>query len=125
MPALDCKPRSSRMKTTTHVIREKNVCKSKAVKSGKLRSKKIFTLIAALVLIFAYITLHASITKTGFDKSDLEKKIDLARIENQRLRIQWNRLSSPARVDVAAQNMGMVYATKREHLTNARTVAKL
>lgn len=124
MPALDYKPQSSRINKTP-IIGQKKAYKSKAVKSGKARSKKIFTLIAALALIFCYITLHATITKTGFDKSALEKKIDQARIENQRLRIQWNRLSSPSRIDYAAQNLGMVYASKREHLTNARTVAKL
>lgn len=63
--------------------------------------------LAALVAL-ALVYLHVACLDTGHRILALEKELEALRAENEQLQLQALRLSSPARVEREAKNLGMV-----------------
>ena len=81
-------------------------------------------LLAAIVSVYAYVAVYASMTATSFDRSRMCSELKLEKIKNERLRIDYARRLSPASAMATGQNIGMVYAKEYDYLSKPNTVAR-
>ncbi len=72
--------------------------------------------ILVLALLFGYVSVYAKLTIAGFNRSKLLSDCKQARLTNQRLQVEYNRLCSPKKVDALAEKLGMVRATEYDYV---------
>lgn len=77
----------------------------------------------ALLLVFVHVSLYAMMTAISFERDKLSNQYRLEKIENERLRVEYVRRTSPAYVIAWAQSAGMVYSKDFEYLERSKTVA--
>lgn len=104
-----------------------SVRRARYVRRPKTRLRKnarFVALFAALVGVFCYVALYASLTATSFDRSRLADELRIEKIRNERLRVERDRRISPSYAMVAAQKAGMVYAAHYDYLGKSNTMAR-
>ena len=72
---------------------------------------------------FCYVGLYASVTALCYTRNRTAKLCRQQKIQNERLRLELIRRSSPEYIVFAAQKAGMVYATHYDYLRKPATVA--
>lgn len=86
--------------------------------------KPLYMLIAAgLLFVFVHVGLYAIMTAVSFERDRLSNQYRLEKIENERLKVEYIRRTSPAYVIAWAQAAGMVYSKDFEYLERSSTVA--
>lgn len=93
------------------------------VRSRASNIMRAFTLAIGLAFLFGYASVYANLAKTGYTRSELSAMCRRQRIENERLRVELVRRSSPNFVVAAAKQSGMIPATQYDYLNKSRTVA--
>lgn len=78
---------------------------------------------AALLSLFGYVSVYAHVKVTGYNRSRLMDQCREERIRNERLQLRYNTLTSPNHVVMAAERVGMVYATRYDYLQKNSRVA--
>lgn len=106
---------------STSIPRRMRVRRPKSVLSRNARYAFLF---AALVGVFGYVAVYATLTATSFDRSRMMNEFKIEKIKNERLRIDYVRRLSPASAMNAAQKAGMVYAVQYDYLCKSKTVAR-
>lgn len=87
------------------------------------RAARPILLGVVVVSLFGYAGLYATLAATSFSKNRLAAECRREMIVNQRLKLEYDRRSSPESVVAAAQKAGMVYATEYEYLPAPQQVA--
>jgi hypothetical protein len=78
----------------------------------------------ALALPFAYTTIYAKLTATGYSISDYQVLRWKEQVENERLKVLRDRSASYSRIKAGALKLGMVRASKFEYLDQPQTIAR-
>ena len=78
-------------------------------------------LATAFLLALLYLRFATSIAAGGYDLHTLQAQRDELRRENQLLELQLQRLDSPARIEAAAQRLGLQKATRVLYITTGPT----
>ncbi len=73
---------------------------------------------AAFLTALLYLRFATSIAATGYDMHALDARREELRRENQLLELQLQRLDAPARVEAAAQRLGLVKAARTLYLNS-------
>jgi hypothetical protein len=81
----------------------------------------LFAIMVALP--FAYTTIYAKLTATGYSKSDYEVLRWKEQVDNERLNVLKDRTASYSRIKAGALKLGMVRAQKFDYLDQTQTVA--
>ncbi len=79
-------------------------------------------LAAAFLLALLYLRFATAIAAGGYDLHALEARRDDLRRENQLLELRLQRLDTPARIEAAAQRIGLVKAARTIYLTAGPTL---
>jgi hypothetical protein len=79
---------------------------------------------AAFLVALLYLRSATSIAAGGYDLQALESRRDELRRENQLLELRAHRLDSPARIEAAAQQLGLRKAARTLLLTAGPTVTR-
>jgi hypothetical protein len=93
------------------------------VRSRANNIMRAFAMAIGLAFLFGYASVYANLAKTGYTRSELSAMCRRQRIENERLRVEMVRRSSPNYVVAAAKQSGMIPATQYDYLNKPRTVA--
>lgn len=117
----------------TAVTREQTSPRATSIRKVRVRRRprsllrknaRYACLLTALLGVFGYVALYASLTATSFDRSRMMNEFKAEQIKNERLRIDYIRRSSPASAMGHAQRVGMVYARQYDYLGRSNTVAR-
>ncbi|MCE5313619.1 MAG: hypothetical protein ABFD49_01500 [Armatimonadota bacterium] len=84
---------------------------------------KMLLPVIAVVMLFGWVAVYANVTVTGYNRARLTAECRAAKLMNERLKVEYNRLSSPHKVVAAAEKTGMVYATDYDYVHPPQTVA--
>ncbi|MCE5324142.1 hypothetical protein LLG46_12625 [bacterium] len=87
------------------------------------RVMKILMPVVCVAMLFGWVAIYANVTVTGYNRSKLTAQLRAERLQNERLKVECSRLSSPHIVTVAAEKAGMVYATQYDYIHQPQTVA--
>lgn len=79
--------------------------------------------VIGVAMLFGWVAIYANVTVTGYNRSRLTSECRAERLENERLTVEYSRLSSPHIVTSSAQKAGMVYATEYDYIHRPQTVA--
>jgi len=79
--------------------------------------------LTALAMLLGYVNVYARVTVAGYSRGRLDSVVRAEKIRNERLKLTYNSLCSPARVVAAAEKSGMVYPSNYEYLRDTRMVA--
>jgi hypothetical protein len=79
--------------------------------------------VLALACLFGYVSIYAHLTMTGYSRSKLLETCRQERLQNQRLKMRMDALSSPSYVVSAAEKAKMVYATQYDYLDKPERLA--
>jgi len=109
------KSESSQRKSGKHVKRQRGVRMR-----GALR---MLGYAFGLAFVFGYVGVYGTLATTAYSRSRISSECRQDRIRNQRLKVEYIRLSSPGKVMAAAQKTGMVYADRYDYLNKSQTVA--
>ena len=118
--------------TQTAVVRRQETRPSRTsrrtqgVRRVRPRSRRLLSLgllFGLLIFVFGYVGVYASLVATSYDRSRLANELRQENIRNERLRVDYIQRSGPGCAMTAAQNAGMVYATRYEYLRKADTLA--
>ncbi|MCE5198367.1 MAG: hypothetical protein ABFD54_16695 [Armatimonadota bacterium] len=108
----------------THSTQAPRRTRSRRRPNYKFRNAlKCFTFAVAIAMLFGWVSVHARITVTGYNRSRLTDLCREERLKNQRLKVQWDSLSSPHNVVAAAERSGMVYAAQYDYIHGPQAVA--
>lgn len=81
-------------------------------------------LAAAFLVALLYLHFATSIAAGGYDLQALESRRDELRRGNQLLELRAHRLDAPARIEAAAQKLGLRKAARTLFLTAGPTVTR-
>ena len=87
------------------------------------RVLKIFFPLLFVGMLFGWVAVYANVTVTGYNRARLTAQCRAEKLRNERLKVEYSRLSSPHIVVAAAENAGMVYATKYDYIHPPQAVA--
>lgn len=86
-------------------------------------SKLMFPILAVAV-VFGYVSIHANLTSTSYNRNELLSQCRMERIRNQRLKVELMRLTSPQYVLAGAEKAHMIPASHYDYLNRPETVAE-
>lgn len=89
---------------------------------GRLFVLSAGMLATAFLLALLYLRFATSIAAGGYDLHSLEARRDELQRENALLQLQRERLASPARIEAAAKQLGLVKADRTLFLTAGSSV---
>ena len=87
------------------------------------RFSRFLLCVLTLASLFGYVSIYANLTVAGYNRSKLLDMCRQERLDNQRLKLRWDALSSPNYVVSAAEKAGMVYATQYDYLDKPERLA--
>lgn len=108
-----------RSRSTTHTRPRAR----RRVRSRANNIVRAFVMAMGLAFLFGYASVYANLARTGYTRSELSTMCRRQRIENERLRVELVRRSSPNYVVAAAKESGMVPAAQYDYLNKPQTVA--
>ncbi|MHB9037336.1 MAG: hypothetical protein ACYC64_11775 [Armatimonadota bacterium] len=74
-------------------------------------------------MLFGWVAVYANVTVTGYNRARLTTECRTEKLKNERLKVEYSRLSSPHKVVAAAEQAGMVYATQYDYIHPPQAVA--
>lgn len=91
----------------------------RALRRPRLRRRAIVAggLLAALGTVFGLVLVHVELTANELRLSALQARVERARVDNLKLRLQVSQLESPERIVATAQQLGMVFPPSITYLT--------
>lgn len=97
--------------------------KRRVVKRKRSGVCRILLLAAAVVLILGYVGMYAQVTHAGYQRAALLSELREQRLENEALRVEFQNLTSPERLNAAAQAAGMLPSTEISYIDSPKPVA--
>jgi cell division protein FtsL len=97
--------------------------KRRAAKRKRSGVCRILLLAAAVALILGYVGIYAQVTHAGYRRAALLSELRQQRLENEALRVQFQNLTSPERLNAAAQAAGMLPSTEISYIGAPKPIA--
>lgn len=124
MPAVAVRTNAVEKRSTSSNPRARKRVRVRAPFKVRLaRVSRLIVSVLVLAFVFGYVNVYANLTMTGYNRSKLMTVCREEKLKNERLKVQWNSLSSPHKVVTAAEKSGMVYASDYDYLNKPKTIA--